>query len=260
MYQIIPTILVQDRLEFVRRLGIIEGKIPLVQIDIIDGKFVKSITFADPQIAKGYKINYELDLKVEDPEPVLEKWHDTLPQPPPIRGGGKVVRAFIHAEIKKSLTPLFEKIKAYGWEAGITINPDTPWKVVESFLPPPQSSPTHPTPAELGAGQARGEEAKGNSPPLVGGVRGGGILDGILFMTVYPGQNGAPFQPKVIPKIKSFHQKYPDIPIAVDGGVNEKTLPQLLKSGVSRFAVGSAIWSAPNPIQAYKKLLSLISK
>ena len=36
--EIIPTILVQDRLEFVRRLGIMEGKIPAAQLDIMDGK------------------------------------------------------------------------------------------------------------------------------------------------------------------------------------------------------------------------------
>ena len=44
----------------------------------------------------------------------------------------------------------------------------------QNYAPPPQSSPTQRTRAELGAGQARGEEEKQNFPPLVGGVRGGG--------------------------------------------------------------------------------------
>ena len=247
--EIVPTILVQDRLEFERRLGIMEGKIAVAQMDIMDGKFVVNTTFTDPKIAARYKVDYELHLMVEDPGPVLEKWHATLPQSPPIKGGGKVVRTFVHAEITKPLAPLLKKIKSYGWEAGIALNPDTGWEVVEPFLPPPQSSPTG------------GEEAQTNSPPLVGGVRGGGtFVDSVLFMTVYPGQNGAQFQKKVLPKIAQFHKAHPEIPIEVDGGVSEKTLPLLLKAGVTRFAVGSAIWSTPNPINAYKKLLKLTNK
>lgn len=209
--KIIPTILVQDRLEFVRRLGIMEGKIPLAQIDIIDGKFIASTTFADPELAARHKIGYELDIKVQDPMKVLLAWKKVR----------TVKRAFVHVEIKKPLGPLLKRIKSRGWEAGVVINPDTPWEKVEECLDK---------------------------------------IDTVLFMTVYPGQNGAPFQPKVIPKIKEFHKKYPNVPIEVDGGVNENTLPQLLKAGVTRFAVGSAIWSAPDPIKAYKKFLKLTSK
>lgn len=221
MKEIIPTILVSNRLEFERRLGIMAGKIPVAQMDIMDGKFVANTTFTDPKIAAQYRVDYELDLMVEDPESFLQKWHDTLPQPPPIKGGGKVVRAFVHVEIKKPLAPLLEKIKSYGWETGIALNPDTPWERVKKFLDK---------------------------------------IDTVLFMTVYPGQNAAPFQPKVISKIKAFHHAHPKVPIEVDGGVNERTLPLLLKAGVTRFAVGSAIWSTPDPLKAYKKLLKVALK
>jgi len=209
--EIIPTILVQDRLEFEGRLGIMERKIPVAQMDIMDGKFVANTTFTDPKIAARYQVDYELDLMVADPGPILDAWKNVA----------GVKRAFVHAEIKKPLAPLLKKIKAYGWEAGIAINPDTKWEAVKDAL------------------------AK---------------IDSVLFMTVYPGQNGAPFQPKVLPKIAQFHKAHPNMIIEVDGGVNEKTLPQLRKVGVTRFAVGSAIWSAPNPLNAYKKLLQLITK
>ncbi len=183
----------------------------MAQMDIMDGKFVSNTTFADPQIASKYKVGYELDLMVNDPGPYLTEWKA-------VRG---VKRAFVHAEIKKPLLPLLKKIRSYAWEAGVALNPDTPWKNIVKLVP---------------------------------------ALDCVLFMTVYPGQNAAPFQPKVIPNIAQFHRKHPDILIAVDGGVNGTTLPQLLKAGVTRFAVGSAIWSAPDPLLAYKKLLKLIAK
>ena len=63
-----------------------------------------------------------------------------------------------------------------------------------------------------------------------------------------------------IGKVAGLHAACPDCHIEVDGGVNENTLPQLLKAGVTRFAVGSAIWSAPDPLKAYKKLLNFIHK
>lgn len=206
--EIIPTILVHDRLEFERRLGIMEGQIPVAQMDVMDGKFVTNTTFTDPEIATHYKVDYELDLMVDDPEPLLDAWKEVP----------TVKRAFVHAEIKKPLAPLFKKIKTYGWEAGLSLNPDTPWQVVEDFLVE---------------------------------------LDEVLFMTVYPGQNAAPFQPQVLSKIKNFHTAHLDMPIEVDGGVNAQTLPLLVQSGATRFAVGSAIWSAPDPVQVYKQLLHL---
>ena len=226
---IIPTILVQDRLEFVRRLGIMQGKISMAQMDIMDGKFVKNTTFTDPKIATKYSVDYELDLMVKDPGPVLDAWKNVP----------TVKRAFVHVEIKKPLAPFLKKIKSYGWEAGIAINPDTEWEVAEPYLAP------HPP-------LSRGERVAG------GRVRGGGLIDSVLFMTVYPGQNAALFQPQVIPKIAQFHKAYPKMIIEVDGGVNETTLPLLLKVGVARFAVGSAIWGAPDPIKAYKKLLKVV--
>jgi len=160
-----------------------------------------------------------------DPGPVLDAW-EHVPT---------VKRAFIHAEIKKPLAPLLKKIKSYGWEAGIAINPNTGWEVVEPYI---------------------GHNAP--QPPLT--LRGGErLIDAILFMTVYPGQNGAPFQPKVVPKIAQFHKAHPEMLIEVDGGVSAATLPLLLKAGVTRFAVGSAIWSAPDPLKAYKNLLKQIT-
>ena len=270
MYQIIPTILVQDRLEFERRLGIMQGHIPMAQMDIMDGKFVGNTTFTDPKIAARYKVDYELDLMVADPMPYILKW----------RMVRTVKRAFVHAEIKKPLAPILEKIRALGWKANVSINPDTPWEVVEPFVNPP--SPLtfiapHPNPLPRGSKTGRasagpgegdwlGGKNAGNYPSPSGrgqgegGVGGEALVDCILFMTVYPGQNAAPFQPKVIAKIRAFHVAYPNVPIAVDGGVNEKTLPLLLKAGATRFAVGSAIWSAPDPFLAYKKLSKVAGK
>lgn len=130
-----------------------------------------------------------------------------------------VKRAAIHAEIKKPLAPILKKIKSNGWETGMAINPDTSWQVIRDIIVD---------------------------------------LNFVLMMAVYPGRHAAPFVPKVIDKIKSLRAAYPSLVIEVDGGVNAQTLPLLLRAGATRFAVGSAIWSSPNPIEAYQKLLKII--
>ncbi len=64
-------------------------------------------------------------------------------------------------------------------------------------------------------------------------------IDGVLFMTVYPGRSGNPFQTHVLDAIRTFHGAHPGVPIEVDGGVTAETMPELLDIGVTGFAIGS---------------------
>lgn len=210
MRELLPTILVDDERTFRERLAVLDGNVPGVQIDIADGVFVANRTFHDPTIAKEFGLEYELDLMVAEPRPILEAW----------RAVPGTRYAIVHAEIEESLESLLALIKEYGWEVGIALNPPTDWHTIEPLL---------------------------------------SKINTVLFMTVFPGQNAAPFQPQVVPNIRMFHDAHPEIPISVDGGVNEKTIPLLLEAGVSRFACGSAIWGSGDPLQNYQKLLSLIS-
>ena len=82
-------------------------------------------------------------------------------------------------------------------------------------------------------------------------------VDGILFMTVYPGYYGSKFEDKVLGKIKQFRTLYPTANIAVDGGAKESNIADIKKAGVNTIYVGSAIAKAPDAKAAYQKLLSL---
>lgn len=129
-----------------------------------------------------------------------------------------------------------------GWDVGMVINPDTPLSAVEPYLDK---------------------------------------IDVLQFMTVYPGQQGAPFVPKVLEKIKTFTKRdrplapafvkagglAPSTPqrggqggvsrplCAVDGAVNKDTIQQLKDAGVEIFNVGSAFTKAPDMKLAYEELL-----
>ncbi len=71
------------------------------------------------------------------------------------------------------------------------------------------------------------------------------------------GAQGASYDIRAIPRIQELHQQYPDILIAVDGGVNESNIAELVRAGARRFGVGSAISKAADPKAAYTKIKSV---
>lgn len=85
-------------------------------------------------------------------------------------------------------------------------------------------------------------------------------LDAVLLMTVVPGFDGSPFVPEVLEKIKQLHALKPELPIEVDGGVSLKTIPSLADAGVARYAVGSALFSAPDIDSAAQELQQAAEK
>lgn len=86
-------------------------------------------------------------------------------------------------------------------------------------------------------------------------------LDFILIMTVNPGFGGQRLIPEVIDKIAYVHRHYPDLPICVDGGVNETSIADLARAGATQFVAGSAIFSTAHygeTITAMRKQLDCI--
>lgn len=71
------------------------------------------------------------------------------------------------------------------------------------------------------------------------------------------GYQGMPFEPSIIERIKALHGQYPDLPIEIDGGVSQKTIPDLVRAGATLFSVGSAISKAEDPKAAYEELKAL---
>lgn len=72
------------------------------------------------------------------------------------------------------------------------------------------------------------------------------------------GQQGQPFDPRTLERIKELKQYNPDLKVAIDGGVNATTIPRLLAAGADQLAPGSAITKQSDPLAAYKQLRTLI--
>lgn len=65
------------------------------------------------------------------------------------------------------------------------------------------------------------------------------------------GQQGQPFDRRVISKIRTFRNSHPDIPIQVDGGVTIANAPEFLTLGVTNLVIGSGILKARTPTKAF---------
>ncbi len=71
------------------------------------------------------------------------------------------------------------------------------------------------------------------------------------------GYYGQIFDARVIPKILSLREKFPNVKIGVDGGVNLESAEKLLSVGVDRLVVGSAIFKSENIKEIITKLQNL---
>jgi ribulose-phosphate 3-epimerase len=114
-------------------------------------------------------------------------------------------RIIFHHEIEEDSFEVIEKIRSFDMEVGIAINPKTALSVLDPYL---------------------------------------SLVDTVLVLGVAPGSSGQIMSEDTVGRIEILRKKAPrSIKIAVDGGVNEETLEQLLSVGVDRVCASSTIFS-----------------
>ena len=83
-----------------------------------------------------------------------------------------------------------------------------------------------------------------------------GQCDFVLLMAIAEiGSQGKSFDERVISRIEELHAAYPDMMVAVDGGVSEATIETLVRAGANRMSVGSAISKSADPAGTYMQIL-----
>jgi ribulose-phosphate 3-epimerase len=73
-------------------------------------------------------------------------------------------------------------------------------------------------------------------------------IDVVLIMTIEAGFSGQSFMPETVEKIKGIHQNFPDLPIEVDGGINEQTAKIVKDAGATRLVSTSYLFKNPSDI------------
>jgi len=127
MAKIIPAVLAKDAIDFAQKIRLVESYVPIVQIDVMDKKFVPYKSWADPEIIKTIPtpLKYELHLMVADPLAEIKKWKN-------IRNIKKII---FHTEVKKDPDRIVSALKRKKYKVGIAINPKTALKKIEKLVP-----------------------------------------------------------------------------------------------------------------------------
>ncbi|MFZ5392599.1 MAG: hypothetical protein ACOZAR_05445 [Patescibacteria group bacterium] len=89
-----------------------------------------------------------------------------------------------------------------------------------------------------------------------------GNIDGVTIMSVDPGRGHQKFQSKVLSKIKTLRNRYPNLNIQIDGGMHLKpknTIEQALLAGANEIVCGSEIFVSNNPIKKIEELEDFIN-
>lgn len=67
-----------------------------------------------------------------------------------------------------------------------------------------------------------------------------------LVMSVEAGFGGQSFNPIALERLRELRQRYPNLLLEIDGGINEDTIAPARQAGCDLFVVGSAIFRHPN--------------
>ncbi|MBE0490691.1 MAG: ribulose-phosphate 3-epimerase [Sulfurospirillum sp.] len=191
--------------------AICDGGCDLVHVDVMDGHFVPNLTIGPVvvnAVAKVATKPLDIHLMVENNTFFVDLFAPLKPQ-------------FIsfHIEEEKHPHRLIQKIRSYGIQPAITLNPHTPPSAIEYLL----------------------ED-----------------LDMVLLMSVNPGFGGQKFIPSVIRKAKELkamiNAKGLQTLIEVDGGVNDKNVAILAEAGVDIVVAGNYVFSNPSYKDAIESL------
>ena len=228
-----------------------------LHIDIMDGHFVPNLSIGMPTISSIRKRfpNHYLDCHLMVSTPIiwikkliqigvngitfhieslqnpyfnypLESYgtymsHEDL-QGAPIESSGKMTKSHFSNRILKD--KLIKIIRLHNIRAGIAIKPSTPFSTIDPIINTLQNH-----------------------------------LDMVLVMTVEPGFGGQSFMTDTLSKIEKIHQKYPNLDIQVDGGLNLETTKLASEAGANVIVAGSHIFKSNNIEQTITSLRNIVN-
>lgn len=126
MFEIVPTILTSDFEEFSRKINLLKGVVPRVQIDFIDGKFVENQTVdlgTIREIGEIGEMQVDLHLMVKEPADWINRALEVLPD-----------RIIGQVEMMKEPENFVSQVVEGGVEVGIALDLETPLSVVSEEI------------------------------------------------------------------------------------------------------------------------------
>src|SRR5246127_3156480 len=172
-----------------------------IHCDIMDGHFVDNISFG-PDVVRLVRKETSLPLDVH-----LMIEHADHYVPRFVKAGANSITVHVEPEAKHDVVKTLRQIQDAGCRAGLTLNPETSFQLVEPFVHK---------------------------------------VDILLVMTVHPGFGGQSFRAEQMEKVKRAAEwnKTRDrkIDIEVDGGINPETARVSIQNGANVLVAGTSIF------------------
>jgi ribulose-phosphate 3-epimerase len=171
-----------------------------IHVDVMDGHFVPNLTIG-PMVVKALRPHtqkpLDVHLMIAPVDPFLDAFADA---------GADIIT--IHPEAGPHAHRTVQRIKALGKQAGISLNPATPAKMLDYLI----------------------DE-----------------IDLVLVMSVNPGFGGQRFIESQLRKIEAIRKMIDKtgrpIALEVDGGVDRDTAPRVIAAGADVLVAGSATFT-----------------
>mgnify|MGYP002379759082 CR=1 FL=1 len=168
-----------------------------IHFDVMDNHFVPNLTIG-PAVVKALRPHsakpFDVHLMIAPVDPFIDAFAEA---------GADIIT--VHAEAGPHTHRTVQRIKALGKQAGISLNPATPAKMLDYLL----------------------EE-----------------IDLVLVMSVNPGFGGQSFIESQLRKIEALRERIDrlgkDIRLEVDGGIDRVTAPRVIASGADVLVAGTA--------------------
>ncbi len=217
--RILPAILEENRENFVARLTEIQDA-EWMHIDVSDEKFAPQETISEPVGLQQHaaETSFEVHLMVEKPWEFAPDW---------IAAGVQRVifhyESFLDIPAKKRtfhINNLLNECLRLDVSTGLALKLDTDLNVLQEFS-----------------------------------VK----LDLAHLMAIQDiGYQGHSFDDAVLAKAVEVKENFPELQVAVDGGVDEANIQELAQARVDQVAVGSAIYQTDSPQDSFEKLKKYI--
>ena len=184
-----------------------------IHCDIMDGHFVDNISFGPAMVGfvrRQTKLPLDVHLMIEHADHYVPRFVDA---------GANSITVHIESESKHDVEKTLQQICDAKCRVGLTLNPETDFKLVEPFLD---------------------------------------RIDMLLIMTVHPGFGGQAFRPEQMDKVKRVakwnesHSRKVDI--EVDGGINAETARVSIENGANVLVAGTSIFKTKDYAKAIRDL------
>jgi ribulose-phosphate 3-epimerase len=184
-----------------------------IHCDIMDGHFVDNISFGPTIVGfvrKQTKLPLDVHLMIDHADHYVPRFVDA---------GANSITVHVEPEAKHDVEKTLRQIRDAGCRVGLTLNPETDFKLVEPFLDK---------------------------------------IDMLLIMTVHPGFGGQAFRADQMSKVKRLTEwnesRERKIDLEVDGGINPETARVSIQNGANVLVAGTSIFKTNDYAKAIHDL------